>query len=384
MKDEAILIFVEFYLPGYKSGGPLRTISSIVGACGDEFDFKLITMDRDAGDALPYSSVNINEWNEASGASIYYASCDNLSLLKLYRLVDDVDAEVFYLNSFFNFRFTILPLLIGIFVNKKILLCPRGEFSPGALSIKPLKKNIYLKLFKYLGLHNKVTWHATDDNEVRLIESIFGPVKVKKAIDVSLPTVSTKPLPPKSSCLKLVFLSRISHKKNVMGAIKSISNVSYPVVFDIYGPASRVEDKAYLKECQAFSESLPTHIQVNFKGEISHEEVGETLRNYDIFLLPTLGENFGHAILEALAAGLPLLIGNTTPWKNLSGYGIGWDLDPFDVKGFTEKIDEVAHMTVEKHSALRESALLYAKDYLESNESILQTRKMFSEVIQEA
>jgi hypothetical protein len=45
-----VLVLMEFYLPGYKSGGPLRAISGLTEALGDEFDFMIITSDRDVGD----------------------------------------------------------------------------------------------------------------------------------------------------------------------------------------------------------------------------------------------------------------------------------------------------------------------------------------------
>ena len=63
MCKKDVVVLIEYYLPGFKSGGPLRTIDSIVKTCHDDFNFKIITKDRDSGDLLPYHSVNLDDWN---------------------------------------------------------------------------------------------------------------------------------------------------------------------------------------------------------------------------------------------------------------------------------------------------------------------------------
>jgi glycosyltransferase involved in cell wall biosynthesis len=50
------------------------------------------------------------------------------------------------------------------------------------------------------------------------------------------------------------------------------------------------------------------------------------LQRSHIFALPTTGENFGHAIFEALAAGRPVLISDQTPWRHLRQAEAGWDI----------------------------------------------------------
>lgn len=67
-----ILTFVSYYLPGYKAGGPLRTIANMVEHLGNDFEFWIVTRDRDLGDTVPYADVIINEWNDVHGAKVFY------------------------------------------------------------------------------------------------------------------------------------------------------------------------------------------------------------------------------------------------------------------------------------------------------------------------
>ena len=43
-----------------------------------------------------------------------------------------------------------------------------------------------------------------------------------------------------------------------------------------------------------------------------------------LFLLPSHSENFGLVIVEALAAHVPALVTDTTPWSGLAAEGCGW------------------------------------------------------------
>ena len=56
---KTILCFVDYYLPGYKAGGPIQSIANLVENLGDEFEFYIICNDRDQLDRQPYANVPI-------------------------------------------------------------------------------------------------------------------------------------------------------------------------------------------------------------------------------------------------------------------------------------------------------------------------------------
>ncbi|MBN8497849.1 MAG: hypothetical protein J0M32_13465 [Candidatus Accumulibacter sp.] len=78
--------------------------------------------------------------------------------------------------------------------------------------------------------------------------------------------------------------------------------------------------------------------------------VHTVLPGYDRFFLPPFSENFGHAINEALSVGVPVLISDKTPWRNLQEKGMGWDLPLDNRRAFIEVIEVIEAMASAKAS----------------------------------
>lgn len=150
--------------------------------------------------------------------------------------------------------------------------------------------------------------------------------------------------------------------------------VKVPVLFDILGPR---EDSGYWAECEAQIAALPAHVEVRTLGSLPHEQVVPTLAGYDLFFLPTMGENFGHAISEALSAGLPLLIADTTPWKAISSSGAGWDLPLAEPWRFVAAIEEFAAKRPDQRQEMRMAARALAEKSYILSDAIQANRTMF-------
>ena len=158
--NPTVLILVGVYLPGYKAGGPVRTIANLVSSLGDVFNFKIVTSDRDILDVQPYKNVLIDQWHVLGKAEVYYASPMALTPWGIRTILNAIEYDVLYLNSFFNPKFSIIPialLKLGLIDHCPIILAPRGEFSAGALRIKNIKKRLFLMLSKLIGLQKDVT-----------------------------------------------------------------------------------------------------------------------------------------------------------------------------------------------------------------------------------
>jgi glycosyltransferase involved in cell wall biosynthesis len=378
-----ILLLVGNYLPGFKSGGALRSTVNMVDRLGDEFEFWIITSDRDSGDEDAYSNIILKKWNLIGNAKVYYVSPEERSIASITNIINNTEHDILYLNSFFDPIFTIFPLLsrrIGKLKSRPTILASRGEFAKGALSLKKWKKFGYLLIAKIFGLYRNILWQASSEFEANDISKIMKRFEPEIVTAPNIPKylnslnhndIKTRDL---SEPLKICFLGRISPVKNLDYALRVLSKVKKPVLFNIYGP---IEDNHYWNECLNIIKLLPSYIRVNYKGSIENIAVTSMLSKHDLFFLPTKGENFGHVILESMSSGTPILISNTTPWRNLEKFGVGWDISLKSPDAFTAAIEKAASINQNDFKKLRITVREYAEKFTNDDSILYRTRKLF-------
>lgn len=388
MNRPIILTLVRYYLPGYKSGGPVRTISNMVEALGDEFEFRIVTSDRDFLDMAPYPDVASDEWLSVRKAWVYYVSPERRGLFSWVRLIRETPHDVLYLNSLFDPRYTLMPLLARRLVGspkKPVIVAPRGELSPGAIGLKQWKKGHFLTVAQIVRLYGNVLWHASTEDEAQLIRRRFGrAARVVTARNLSLMLGQQKiswEATDASGPLRIIFLSRISRMKNLDYALRVLAKTRVRIQFDIWGT---LEDSAYWKFCQKQIQALPKNVLVRYCGEADHSEVNKILASYDMLFLPTRGENYGHVIAEALSAGTPVLLSDQTPWRGLHNKGVGWDLPLENGEAdFLEAIEEALHKVGRERIAWRQRVSDFATERLRDPALVEANRVLFLRAVNE-
>jgi glycosyltransferase involved in cell wall biosynthesis len=380
MKFINILVFADYFVPGYIAGGPIRTIDNMRRQLAGVVTLSVITRDRDLGAQAPYTNIPPNRWLETKDGRVFYASPDTFGLTALRRVLAKQKFDAIYLNSFFGSRSSILLYLyMKIFYRGlPILIAPRGEFSVGALSIKKFKKRAFLLISKLLGWYRDVEWHASTPFEAKDILRQFphaqGHVHIASDPVVAEPYHATPDRPAKrQGHLRLIFISRISPMKNVVGLLEMLLNVKASVELDIFGP---IEDLTYWERCEETMALLPTNITVRAYGAISSEKVFDTFSRYDLFAFPTRGENFGHVVFEALSAGTPVLISDQTPWQSDDAEAV--TVIPLkDTASWCDAIEKAANRSESAQFALRNAALKYSDIYVTTDGSRQANIEMF-------
>ena len=298
----------------------------------------------------------------------------------------DTEPDLLYFHSSLDPALTIVPLVLrrlGLFPSSiPVLVAPRGEFSPGALSLKRIKKLAFIFAARWTGLYRSVIWHATSQEEAEFIRHWWGS-HARIEIAGNLPAKGAKPevrrrKPKHAGTLRLVFLSRISRKKNLLAALSYLAEVKAQVTLDIYGPT---EDKEYWASCQSVIGKLPSNIEVCYRGCVNPDDVISIFCLYDMFIFPTLGENFGHVILEALIAGCPILISDQTPWRGLSEKQIGFDLPLDRPHGFVEVLEQFATMGDSDFRVWSIKAREYGAKLSAEPQSLHETWALFDQVM---
>ncbi len=388
MKDarKQVLVLSDYFLPGYKAGGPIRTLANLIDYLSNDIRFKVITRDNDLGDTKQYSGIKRNTWNSINKAEVYYLEPSSRSITALRKLLQTTDYEILYLNSLFSLNFAIKPLLLkklGLIRNVPVVLAPRGEFSAGALAIKPFKKRLFLAVAKALGLYKSVIWQASSTFEEADIRRWFG----GDIAVVIAPNLTTKgrqngdwkrkqtKIP---GLLKLVFISRISRMKNLHGALEMLRNVKGNIIFDIYGP---IEDQAYWAECEKKIKQLSSNIKVRYCGVVENDQVASVFSDHDLFFFPTRGENFGHVILESMLSGCPVLISDQTPWRNLADKGVGWDFQLSEPQRFRDLIETHVKLGPEEYACWSAAAYNYALEISSDYSNVQLNRNLFENAL---
>jgi glycosyltransferase involved in cell wall biosynthesis len=202
---------------------------------------------------------------------------------------------------------------------------------------------------------------------------------VKIAIDLfgessESPTESRPDKRP--GAVRVIFLSRIDRKKNLDFAIRLLSSLSGDVKFDIYGP---IDDTTYWKDCEASIRRLPPSVHAVYRGPIPHHAVTSVLTQAHFFLLPTLGENFGHAIVEAFLAGCPTILSDRTPWRGLAQRGAGWDLALENPAAWREVLQRCIEMDAATYRRMSVSSHAFGQ-HIASGDAVLQNRRLFRSI----
>lgn len=374
---KTILIIMGRYLPGYKDGGPVRSIKNLVDRLGDEYDFHILTVDRDHGDQKPYPGIKVRDWNQVGAAKVYYVEPGGFDAETVEKLA--AEAELVYMCGCFNdYARTTLKLKKQGRIKCRVVIAAMGLFSPGAFHIKYPKKKAYMTLLKGLGYFKGIEWSATSEEEAADIRREAGKDAVchlaedlpRKPEDVEHATRTD------TGNLRVIFLSRISRKKNLLFAAKVLQQVSGDITFDIYG---NMEDVSYWKECEEELKKLSGNVKWAYKGEADAEQVVKIFAEYDVFLFPTMAENYGHVIFEAMAGGCVPVISDKTPWteEKTEKCGTVLELDRENaVKDFAEAVEKYAGMTRQEKQEAAKRCIAFAGAY-RAGEAEEQYREMF-------
>lgn len=373
---KTILLFIDWYLPGFKAGGPIQSCANLVDHLKNTYNFKIITRNTDYCETQPYPNVRSNEWLILDESTqIYYLSGDNTNKKYIFKLIQNTTFDMVYLNGVFSYYFTIVPLLY-FRKNKaqKVIIAARGMLAKGALAIKGRKKSIFLSFSKILKLFHGVTFHATNEAEK---EDIMNAIGIKNEIKIAGNLSKKITMPPyfqkfkQKETLNLVNIARIAPEKNLKFALEILKDVKAKVNFDYYGP---IYNENYYHVCLDIMNDLPGNIKVTYKNVVPNTQVYETLQKYDAMFMPTLGENFGHIILESFIAACPVIISDKTPWQGLEKEKSGWSIPLTDKNKFVEVIEFLANLDEHSYQDFSIAAYQKAKNFVE-NDALLKANK---------
>lgn len=332
-----VLISISGFFPAKNFGGPAISINNLTKTLSKKYEFFIVTGNTDLNSTKVLNGIT-SGWNERNNCKVKYLDRNSLTYQKFEEIVEEIAPDIIYINSFFGVKFSEPLLKVAVKLGLPILLAPRGEMCDNALNIKKLKKLLYIQYFnlRKFGTYKKLFFHSTSSEETQNINKYILGSKLERIF--YLPNIPDFPIMDvnefrqldrkveETYIPKIIFVSRIHKKKNLLFALNLLAKTKQKYIFDIYGP---IEDEPYWEECKKQIDEINDFHDINYCGVLNREQLFPTLLKYDIFLFPTLSENYGHVIAEALSSGCKLLISDNTPWQNLESEGVGWAI-PLD------------------------------------------------------
>jgi glycosyltransferase involved in cell wall biosynthesis len=327
---------------------------------------------REVGDKIPLPTVLSDNWNnfEDSTANVFYVS--NIIRTVLFFLYEckRKQFDVLFLNSIFSFQYTVLSLF---FIHTPVILSVRGMLHPSALKQKKMKKKLYLFFFKIILLFRNIKFHVTDEVEKKYVENIFG----NRYEIITLPNIPSlfkqQYVKKDVNSFNLITIALVSSMKNHYNVLLALMKCKSDICYRIYGPIKEYE---YWENCKLLIQKLPLNVKVQYMGPISPNDVEQELKWAHVKILPSKSENYGHAMVEALSAGKPLISSHFIPWNDLNINNAGFNVDPNNLVELADALEFYANADSSQYDTLSSNA----SNYILKKVNIDQIKKAYLEL----
>ncbi len=249
---------------------------------------------------------------------------------------------------------------------------PHGMLDPWfkqAYPLKHLKKTIYWKLNEARLLKKAKAVLFTCEEERRLAQDTFRPYQCKETLaplGIEIPAAS--PAHQESAFLTqhpelekkgfLLFLSRIHEKKGLDLLLEVFARLEErPPPLVIAGPVDSAPHLEQLHQLEARIASRHVGWKIVWAGMLTGDTKWGALRSAGAFVLPSHQENFGIAVVEALAMGTPVLLSTKVNiWREIIEDGAGL-AGPDTVEGTSAVLQQWLALDQQERTAMAEQAM---------------------------
>ncbi len=273
---------------------------------------------------------------------------------------------------------------------KPYFVFPHGMLDPWfkrAYPLKHLKKLLYWLPAERRVLRDAAAVLFTSEEERRLAQQSFPFYRCKEIVvnygtaspDVDLPKAREEFLdrfPELREKQLLVFLGRLHEKKGCDILVEAFAAEKGPLPHLVMaGPASSDSYLARLKELVTARRA-----SVTFTGMLNGSMKWGALSAADAFILPSHQENFGIAVVEALACGTPVLISNQINiWREIENDRAGY-IDNDDLEGVKRLLQRWIQTQPEEREIMRKNARECFLQRFEINRAVDSLLRVLNEI----
>jgi glycosyltransferase involved in cell wall biosynthesis len=328
-----------------RRGGPSQAAIEMVNALRSrQVDASILTTNDDCESLL--ADLPTGEWTTYSGVPVlaFPRWSPPIGALKDYTFSSRLNQwlpnnirnfDLLHVHALFAFPSTV-AMMHARRARKPYLLRTIGQLSPWSLAQSKLRKQLMLNLVEKRNLEAASLLHFTTPRErdecFLAFDKSFPSLVLP--LGVRLPSLLTEGYTKKEG-LRLLFLSRLHPKKQLEVLLKALAllQTASPRLLwqlDIAGAG----EPAYLASLQKLAEQLNLTHRCRWLGHVQGDIKTSLLQQADWFLLPSAAENFGIAVVEAMAAGTPVIVSPQVAVADLilgAGAGLVCPSDPADL-----------------------------------------------------
>ena len=225
-----------------------------------------------------------------------------------------------------------------------LVITPHGMLTKWSFSYRGWKKRLAWRLYQGSDLNQARVVHLTSANEeddLRCLGFKGTTAVIPNGIDLPSWQEGTSLAKP---CRTALFVSRIHPKKGLLNLVEAWKRVR-PKGWQmrLVGP----DEAGHLAAVQAAVKAHGLESEFIYCGSLYGDALWDTYRQSDLLILPTMSENFGNVVPEALSCGVPVITTYGAPWEELKTHSCGWWI-PIGVDPLADALREATEATVEE------------------------------------
>jgi glycosyltransferase involved in cell wall biosynthesis len=356
-----VLHVVGAFWPAERYGGPVVSVKELCKAVqGAGVSVDVVTTDADGPTRSP---VTTDRWSEVEGLRVRYFRRIGKSTFVLspdlarYVLAISRFYDVIHITSTFQFPSSVAGAAARQ-AGTPYIVSPRGSLQPWSLRQKRWKKAPYWNLVERYHLMHAAALHATAEIEAQALRELLPsrPVVIvpNGVFPVAVPTIQRKRR-------QVVFLGRVHPKKglDILMPALSLCASRWP---DLETVVAGPDDDAEWARVSDQIKSLNPVPNVRYVGPVYGDAKFALLAESTVFVLPSRSENFGQAVVEAMACGTPVVVSTNCPWRCVQEAGAGYWVEN-SVQEVAAALSSVLESEERQHSmgeAARELAKMYS------------------------
>lgn len=370
-----ILQLVPYFYPAWAYGGPAKLVydtSMYFSTHGDRVTvYTSDSFDRDhrmpqEKRLQPTANFQVHYFRNINNRLAYIYNIFFTPGLYVKAIFDLPHIDVIHIHDFYTLQNVWVGLLARLY-HKQYILSVHGCLEEKRVAQRSTFKKLFLQFFGMSLLHHATKVIATSQNEVeayiaygvkkRRIVLLGHGVDPAEFTTTLSAKVCKKQLGFRETQTVVTYLGRIHKIKGINLLVDAIEKVSDTNIrFVIAG-----SDDGYLPELKRLIHEKKLEKRITLLGTCFGEQKARLFKATDIFVYPSYSEGFSLGILEAAAAGLPLVITTGCHFEEVGKSHAGIVVEPSGNAIFLAIMKLAMHPAIRKNYAANAQALVESR-----------------------